>query len=96
MGNASPPHLSPNLHFNLQIKMPKRKLRSGLLNTLQGEVGPVNVRWEYDRRITDLLNPVTACLPIFCSDGLFVDRVQLSADYDCDGATAGAKLAGKE
>ena len=36
MGNDSP-HLSPNLHFNLQIKMPKRKLRSEtrLLNTLQ-------------------------------------------------------------
>ena len=40
-----------------------------------GDVGTVNVRWEYDRRLTDLLNPVTACLPIFCSDGLFVDRV---------------------
>ena len=37
MGNDSPPHLSPNLHFNLQIKMIKHKLRSqvGLLNTLQ-------------------------------------------------------------
>ena len=30
-------HFSPNLHFNLQIKMPRSKLRSemGLLNTLQ-------------------------------------------------------------
>ena len=37
MGIDSPPHLSPNLHFNLQIKMSKRKSRSkmGLLNTLQ-------------------------------------------------------------
>ena len=37
MENDCPAHLSPNLHFNLQIKMPKRKLRSetGLLNTLQ-------------------------------------------------------------
>ena len=35
--NDSPPHLRLNLHFNLQIKMPKRKSRSemGLLNTLQ-------------------------------------------------------------
>ena len=35
--NDSPPQSSPNLHFNLQIKMLKRKLRSatGLLNTLQ-------------------------------------------------------------
>ena len=32
-----PPHLSPNLYFNLQIKMPKLRSRSemGLLNTLQ-------------------------------------------------------------
>ena len=39
MGNDSPLHLSrPNLHFNLQMEMPKCKLRSemGLLNTLQG------------------------------------------------------------
>ena len=43
-----------------------------------GDVGTVNVRWEYDRRLTDLLNPMTACLPIFCSDGLFVDRVRFS------------------
>ena len=37
MGNDRPPNLSPNLHFNLQTKMPKRKSRSemGLLNTLQ-------------------------------------------------------------
>ena len=37
MGNDGPPHLSPNLHFNLQIKMQKRNSRSqmGLLNTLQ-------------------------------------------------------------
>ena len=37
MGNDSPPHFSPNLQFNLQIKMPKHKSRSemGLLNTLQ-------------------------------------------------------------
>ena len=35
MGNDSPPHLSPNLHSNLQIKMPKRKSEKGLLNTLQ-------------------------------------------------------------
>ena len=37
MGNDSPPHLSPNLHFNFQIKMPKPKLRAkiGLLKTLQ-------------------------------------------------------------
>ena len=37
MGNDSPLHLSPNLHFNLKIEMPKRKLRSemGLLNSLQ-------------------------------------------------------------
>ena len=37
MGNDSPPHSIPNLHFNLQIKMLKRKSRSemGLLNTLQ-------------------------------------------------------------
>ena len=37
MGNDSPPHLSPNLHLNLEIKMPKRKSRSemGLLNPLQ-------------------------------------------------------------
>ena len=36
MGNESPPHLIANLQFNLQIKMPERKLRSemGLLNTL--------------------------------------------------------------
>ena len=36
MGNDSPPNFSPNLEFNLQIKMPKGKLRSrmGLLNTL--------------------------------------------------------------
>ena len=35
--NDSPPHLSPNLHFNLQIEIPKHKSRSemGLLNTLQ-------------------------------------------------------------
>ena len=35
--NGLKTHLSPYLHFNLQIKMPKRKLRSemGLLNTLQ-------------------------------------------------------------
>ena len=25
---VSPPHLSPNLHCNLQIEMPKRKSRS--------------------------------------------------------------------
>ena len=38
MENDCPRHLSPNLHFNLQVKMPKRKPRSkvGLLNTLQG------------------------------------------------------------
>ena len=37
MRNGSPPHLSPNLHFNLQLRMPIDKLRSemGLLNTLQ-------------------------------------------------------------
>ena len=37
MGNDTTPHLNPNLNFNLQIKIPKRKLRSemGLLNTLQ-------------------------------------------------------------
>ena len=37
MGNDSRHHLIPNLQFNLQIKMPKLKLRSemGLLNTLQ-------------------------------------------------------------
>ena len=37
MENDSPPHLSSNLHFNSEIKMPKRKSRSimGLLNTLQ-------------------------------------------------------------
>ena len=37
MGNESPLHLSTNLHFNFQIKVPKRKSRSemGLLNTLQ-------------------------------------------------------------
>ena len=37
MGDDSPPPLSPNLHFNLQIELPKRKSRSemGLLNTLQ-------------------------------------------------------------
>ena len=36
MGNDSP-YFSPNLNFNLQIKVPKRKLRSKieLLNTLQ-------------------------------------------------------------
>ena len=60
-----------------------------------GDVGPVNVRWEYDRRITDLLNPVTACLPIICSDGLFVDRVRFSADHECNAAPE-AKLAGRE
>ena len=49
-----------------------------------GDVGPVNLKWEFDRHITDLLNPVTACLPIFCSDGLFVDRVQFSADQHCN------------
>ena len=41
MGNDSPPHLNPNLHLNLQIKLLKRKLRSdrGLLNTLlQGNI----------------------------------------------------------
>ena len=39
MGNDSPPHLRPNLNFNLQIKMPKLKSRweMGLLNTLQEE-----------------------------------------------------------
>ena len=57
-----------------------------------GDVGPVNLKWEYDRHITDLLNPVTACLPIFCSDGLFVDRVEFSADQHCN-PTPGA---GKE
>ena len=38
-GNDSLPHLSPNLHFNFQIKMHKRKLRSemGLLITLQAQ-----------------------------------------------------------
>ena len=37
MGNDSPPHLNPNFHFNVQMKMLKRKSRSemGLLNTLQ-------------------------------------------------------------
>ena len=42
MRNGSPPHLSANLHFNLQIKIPKRKLRSemGLLNTLQRPFKP--------------------------------------------------------
>ena len=38
MGNDSPLHLSrPNLHFNLQMEMPKCKLRSEMepLNTLQ-------------------------------------------------------------
>ena len=37
MENDSPLHLSSNLHVNLKIKMPKRKLRSemGLLNTPQ-------------------------------------------------------------
>ena len=37
MRNGSPPHLSPNLYFNLQLRMPIDKLRSemGLLNTLQ-------------------------------------------------------------
>ena len=41
MGKDCHPHLSPNFHFNLQIKMFKRKLRSemGLLNTLQGDSG---------------------------------------------------------
>ena len=40
MGIDSQPHLSPNLHINLQIKMPKRKLRceTGLLNTPGHEV----------------------------------------------------------
>ena len=37
MGNDSPPHLSPNFHLNLLIKMLKCKLRSemGLVNYLQ-------------------------------------------------------------
>ena len=40
MGNDSPPHLSPNLHFNFQIKMPKPKLRAkmGLLKDATSNV----------------------------------------------------------
>ena len=39
MENASPRHLSLKWHFNMQIKIPKRKSRSemGLLNTLMQE-----------------------------------------------------------
>ena len=45
MGNDSPSRLSPNFHFNLQIEMPKRKLRSKMrmLNTLQ--LGPTSTLW---------------------------------------------------
>ena len=41
MGNDSPPHLRPNLHFILQSRMTKCISRSGkgLLNTLQGAPG---------------------------------------------------------
>ena len=37
MGNDSPPHLNTNFQFDLQIKLPKHKLRceTGLLNPLQ-------------------------------------------------------------
>ena len=51
MGNYKHPHLSPNLHFNLHIKMPKRKSRSemGWLNTLSRLLG--NVDGGHERKV---------------------------------------------
>ena len=48
MENDSSPHLSPNLHLNVQIKMSKGKSRSemGLLNTLQIEMWQRYISWE--------------------------------------------------
>ena len=48
MENDSSPHLSPNLHLNVQIKMPKGESRSemGLLNTLQIEMWQRYISWE--------------------------------------------------
>ena len=48
MGNDSPPHLGPNLQFNLKIKMLKHKSRSemGLLNILQ-DIGTVVLELDY-------------------------------------------------
>ena len=65
--NDSPPHLSPNLRFNLQIKMPKRKSRSetGLLNTLQVEIVPkvhyAHCNYQEEDRQGCLLGSAVAC-----------------------------------
>ena len=57
MGIANPPHLSPNFHFNLQTKMPKRKSKSEirLLNTLQEELFP--------RHLCTVEHPIRRLLP---------------------------------
>ena len=52
VSNDSPTRLSLNLHFNFQIKMPKRKLRSkmGLLNT---SLRAVYSTWTIGRHLVD-------------------------------------------